>query len=214
METIKVMIADDHSMIREGIKQLLEFDGSIKVVAEASNGIECLEKLGHYDPEVLLLDINMPEKNGIDVLRQMKAEDSKIKVLILTVHNEMEYLTSAVEIGVDGYILKDSESAELKKAIRAVRDGENYIQPNLIPALNRHLLNRDTDKDKIFSLTNRELEVLVQVANGMFNKEIATNLNISERTVKNHISNIFKKIDVSDRTQAAVFAIKNNIIKL
>ena len=156
----------------------------------------------------------MPEKNGIDVLRQMKAEDSKIKVLILTVHNEMEYLTSAVEIGVDGYILKDSESAELKKAIRAVRDGENYIQPNLIPALNRHLLNRDTDKDKIFSLTNRELEVLVQVANGMFNKEIATNLNISERTVKNHISNIFKKIDVSDRTQAAVFAIKNNIIKL
>lgn len=214
METIKVMIADDHSMIREGIKQLLEFDGSIKVVAEASNGIECLEKLGYYDPEVLLLDINMPEKNGIDVLRQMKAEDSKIKVLILTVHNEMEYLTSAVEIGVDGYILKDSESAELKKAIRAVRDGENYIQPNLIPALNRHLLNRDTDKDKIFSLTNRELEVLVQVANGMFNKEIATNLNISERTVKNHISNIFKKIDVSDRTQAAVFAIKNNIIKL
>lgn len=214
METIKVMIADDHSMIREGIKQLLEFDGSIKVVAEASNGIECLERLEHYDPEVLLLDINMPEKNGIDVLRQMKEENSKIKVLILTVHNEMEYLTSAVEIGVDGYILKDSESAELKKAIRAVRDGDNYIQPNLIPALNSHLLNRDTDKDKIFSLTNRELEVLVQVANGMFNKEIATNLNISERTVKNHISNIFKKIDVSDRTQAAVFAIKNNIIKL
>ncbi len=214
METIKVMIADDHSMIREGIKQLLEFDGSIKVVAEASNGIECLERLEHYDPEVLLLDINMPEKNGIDVLRHMKEENSKIKVLILTVHNEMEYLTSAVEIGVDGYILKDSESAELKKAIRAVRDGDNYIQPNLIPALNSHLLNRDTDKDKIFSLTNRELEVLVQVANGMFNKEIATNLNISERTVKNHISNIFKKIDVSDRTQAAVFAIKNNIIKL
>ncbi|MCX4343503.1 MAG: response regulator transcription factor [Kineothrix sp.] len=214
METIKVMIADDHSMIREGIKQLLEFDGSIKVVAEASNGIECLERLEHYDPEVLLLDINMPKKNGIEVLRQMKEENSKIKVLILTVHNEMEYLTSAVEIGVDGYILKDSESAELKKAIRAVRDGDNYIQPNLIPALNSHLLNRDTDKDKIFSLTNRELEVLVQVANGMFNKEIATNLNISERTVKNHISNIFKKIDVSDRTQAAVFAIKNNIIKL
>lgn len=210
----RIMIADDHSLIREGIKQLLEFDGSIKVVAEASNGIECLERLEHYDPEVLLLDINMPEKNGIDVLRHMKEENSKIKVLILTVHNEMEYLTSAVEIGVDGYILKDSESAELKKAIRAVRDGDNYIQPNLIPALNSHLLNRDTDKDKIFSLTNRELEVLVQVANGMFNKEIATNLNISERTVKNHISNIFKKIDVSDRTQAAVFAIKNNIIKL
>lgn len=214
MEKIRVMITDDHSLIREGLKQLLEFDGSIEVVGEASNGVECLKKLSECNPEVLLLDINMPEKNGIEVLKQMKADDSKIKVLILTVHNEMDYLMKAVDIGVDGYILKDSESAELKKAIRAVRNGENYIQPSLIPVLNSQLLSRDTDKDKISSLTNRELEVLVQVANGMFNKEIATNLNISERTVKNHISNIFKKIDVSDRTQAAVFAIKNNIIKL
>lgn len=214
MEKIRVMIADDHSLIREGLKQLLEFDGSIEVVGEVSNGVECLERMNEYNPEVLLLDINMPEKNGIEVLKQMKADDTKIKVLILTVHNEMDYLMKAIDIGVDGYILKDSESTELKKAIKAVRDGENYIQPSLIPALNSQLLNRDTDKDKISSLTNRELEVLVQVANGMFNKEIATNLNISERTVKNHISNIFKKIDVSDRTQAAVFAIKNNIIKL
>lgn len=214
MKRIRVMIADDHSLIREGLKQLLEFDGSIEIVGEASNGVECLEKLSESSPEVLLLDINMPEKNGIEVLKQMKEDQSPIKVLILTVHNEMEYLMKAVDIGVDGYILKDSESSELKKAIKAVRNGENYIQPSLIPALNSQLLNRDTDKDKISLLTNRELEVLVQVANGMFNKEIATNLNISERTVKNHISNIFKKIDVSDRTQAAVFAIKNNIIKL
>ena len=214
MEPIRVMIADDHSLIREGLRQLLEFDGSIKVVGEVSNGEECLIKLDEFNPEVLLLDINMPEKNGIDVLKQMKADQSQIKVLILTVHNELEYLISAVDIGVDGYILKDSESSELKKAIRVVRDGENYIQPKLIPAMNNQLINRDADKDKIASLTNRELEVLVQVANGMFNKEIATSLNISERTVKNHISNIFKKIDVSDRTQAAVFAIKNNIIKL
>ena len=214
MEPIRVMIADDHSLIREGLRQLLEFDGSIKVVGEASNGEECLNKLEEFNPEVLLLDINMPEKNGIDVLKQMKADQSQIRVLILTVHNELEYLISAVDIGVDGYILKDSESSELKKAIRVVRDGESYIQPKLIPAMNNQLINRDADKDKIASLTNRELEVLVQVANGMFNKEIATNLNISERTVKNHISNIFKKIDVSDRTQAAVFAIKNNIIKL
>lgn len=214
MEKIRVMITDDHSLIREGLKQLLEFDGSIEIVGEASNGVECLEKLKECNPEVLLLDINMPEKNGIEVLKQMKAENVQVKVLILTVHNEMDYLLQAVDIGVDGYILKDSESSELKKAIRAVRSGENYIQPSLIPALNNQLLNRDTDKDRISLLTNRELEVLVQVANGMFNKEIATNLNISERTVKNHISNIFKKIDVSDRTQAAVFAIKNNIIKL
>lgn len=214
MNVIRVMIADDHSLIREGLKQLLEFDGSIKVVGEAANGVECLENLEKYDPEVLLLDINMPEKNGIEVLKKMKEDKSQIKVLILTVHNELEYLMNAVDIGVDGYILKDSESSELKKAIRAVRDGENYIQSSLIPALNNRLLNRDVDQEKVALLTNRELEVLVQVANGMFNKEIATNLSISERTVKNHISNIFKKIDVSDRTQAAVFAIKNNIIKL
>lgn len=214
MEKIRVMITDDHSLIREGLRQLLEFDGSIEIVGEASNGVECLDKLEKCNPEVLLLDINMPEKNGIEVLKQMKIDNSQVKVLILTVHNEMDYLMKAVDIGVDGYILKDSESSELKRAIRAVRDGENYIQSSLIPTLNSQLLSRDTDKDKITSLTNRELEVLVQVANGMFNKEIATNLNISERTVKNHISNIFKKIDVSDRTQAAVFAIKNNIIKL
>lgn len=214
MKKTKVMIADDHSLIREGLKQLLEFDGSIEIVGEASNGVECLEKLDDVNPEVLLLDINMPKKNGIEVLKEMKTKDSPIKVLILTVHNELEYLIEAIEIGVDGYILKDSQSAELKKAIQAVLEGENYIQPSLIPALNNQLVNRDIEKDKINLLTNRELEVLIQVANGMFNKEIATNLNISERTVKNHISNIFKKIDVSDRTQAAVFAIKNNIIKL
>lgn len=210
----KVMIADDHSLIREGIKQLLEFDGSIEVISEASNGTECLDKLENTFPDVLLLDINMPEKNGLEVLDEIKKKEYDIKVLILTVHNELEYLIKAVDIGVDGYILKDSESAELKRAIQAVLDGENYIQASLIPALNNRLANRDIDKDKIDSLTSRELEVLIQVANGMFNKEIATNLNISERTVKNHVSNIFKKIDVSDRTQAAVFAIKNNIITL
>ena len=211
---IKVMIADDHSLIREGIKQLLEFDGSIEVIAEASNGVDCLEKLENITPDVLLLDINMPEKNGLEVLDEVKRKNYKVKVLILTVHNELEYLLKAIDIGVNGYILKDSESVELKKAIKSVLSGENYIQASLIPALNNRLANRDIDKDKIDSLTTRELEVLIQVANGMFNKEIAINLNISERTVKNHISNIFKKIDVSDRTQAAVFAIKNNIITL
>lgn len=212
--SIKVMLADDHVLMREGIRQLLEFDGSIDVIAEANDGEECLEKLNAVKPQVLLLDINMPKKNGIEVLEDIKKKNIDVKVLILTVHNEIEYLLKAVDIGVDGYILKDSESTELKKAINSVINGESYIQPKLIPSLNKRLLTRDVDKDKIDSLTSREMEVLIQVANGMFNKEIATSLNISERTVKNHISNIFKKIDVSDRTQAAVFAIKNDIIKL
>lgn len=214
MEKIKVMITDDHSLLREGLRQLLEFDGSITVVGEAANGVECLEKLKCCDPEVLILDINMPKKNGIEVLRQLKADKSPVKVLILTVHNEAEYLSNAVETGVDGYILKDSQSAELKKAIRSVKNGENYIQPSLIPALSSQLINRGLDEDKAASLTKREMEVLIQVAGGMLNKEIAQNLSISERTVKNHVSSIFKKIEVSDRTQAAVFAIKNNIFKL
>lgn len=211
---IKVMIADDHVLMREGIRQLLEFDGTIQVIAEASDGVECLQKLKTVNPEVLLLDINMPNMNGIEVLEKIKTRSVGVKVLILTVHNEVEYLIKAVDIGADGYLLKDSGSAELKKAISIVMSGESYIQPSLIPALNSRLVARDVDKEKIESLTKRELEVLIQVANGMFNKEIATTLNISERTVKNHISNIFKKIDVSDRTQAAVFAIKNDIIKL
>lgn len=212
--SIKVMLADDHILMREGIRQLLEFDGSISVIAEANDGDECISKLLKFKPDVLLLDINMPKKNGIEVLEEIKKKNIDVKVLILTVHNETEYLLKAVDIGVDGYLLKDSESAELKRAINAVLNGENYIQPSLIPALNNRLVSRDIDKDKIESLTKRELEVLIQVANGLFNKEIATSLDISERTVKNHISNIFKKIDVSDRTQAAVFAIKNDLIKL
>lgn len=214
MSKVKVMIADDHAMIREGIRKLLEFSGEITVIAEASDGEECLSMLKEEKPEILLLDINMPRKNGIEVLKEITAKKDKIKVLMLTVHNEAEYLVKAVDIGVDGYILKDSESSELIKAIKVILSGESYIQPSLIPTLNSKLINRDIDKEKIEKLTKREMEILINVANGMFNKEIAVNLNISERTVKNHISNIFKKIKVADRTQAAVFAIKNNLIQL
>ena len=212
--SISVMLTDDHVLMREGIRQLLEFDGTVKVIEEASNGEECLVKLETSKPQILLLDINMPKMNGIEVLEEIKRRNIDIKVLILTVHNEIEYLLKAVNIGVDGYILKESESAELKKAIDVIINGESYIQPELTPELNKRLILRDSDKDKIELLSRREMEVLIQVANGLINKEIANLLSISERTVKNHISNIFKKIDVSDRTQAAVFAIKNDLIKL
>lgn len=212
--SIRVMLADDHILMREGIKQLLEFDGSIEVIEEANDGEECLKKLQDANPQVLLLDINMPKMNGIDVLEEIKKQNLDVKVLILTVHDEVEYLLKAVDIGVDGYILKESESVELKKAISHVVNGESYIQPKLIPLLNNRLMARDKDKEKIEMLTRREKEVLIQIANGMINKEIANALRISERTVKNHISNIFKKIDVSDRTQAAVFAIKNDLVQI
>ena len=213
--SISVMIVDDHKMVREGIRQLLEFDGKIKVIGEAGNGLECLELLNNKElPDVLLLDINMPEMNGLEVLQYIRKNKINTKVLILTVHNEIEYLVKAVDMNIDGYILKDSESEVLKNAIFAVCDGEYYIQPELIPMLNSRMINRDIDKEKLKSLTKREIEVLKAIAAGLLNKEIATNLGISERTVKNHISNIFKKIDVADRTQAAVFAIKNDIVKI
>lgn len=211
---IKVMLADDHILMREGIRQLLECDDSVEIVGEVSNGEQCMQMIRKVKPQVLLLDINMPVKNGIEVLKEIRNNKWNIKVLILTVHNEIEYLLRAMDIGVDGYILKESEFSELKKAINTVMSGETYIQPSLIPLLNNRMVSRDKDKDKIEELTKRELEVLIEVANGKLNKEIANELRISERTVKNHISNIFKKIDVSDRTQAAVFAIKNDLIKL
>ncbi len=211
---IKLVIADDHSIIREGLRQLLELDENLKVVAEASDGVETLKKLEEYNVDVLLLDINMPNMNGLDTLKNIRLNNIDVKVLILTIHNEIDYLMKAVDIGCDGYVLKDSDSNLLKKAIYTVYEGEKFIQPSLTPVLNAGLASRVEIDDKLNELTRREVEVLKLIAEGLFNKEIASKLDISERTVKNHVSNIFKKIDVSDRTQAAVFAIKNNLVNL
>lgn len=214
MNVINIMIADDHSMIREGLKQLLELESNFRVIEEACDGVDCLEKLTKVMPDILLLDINMPNMNGLEVLQKIRERNMNIKVLVLTVHNEVEYLLKAVDIGVNGYVLKDSESVELKKAILSVIEGEDYIQPSLIPVLNSKMIDRDRDTVLIDELTRRESEVLKLLAVGKYNKEIAEELKISERTVKNHVSNIFKKIHVTDRTQAAVFAIRNNLITI
>ncbi len=211
---VNIMIADDHSMVREGIKQLLELDGDIVVIDEASNGKQCIELLDENRTDVLLLDINMPIMNGLQVLQYIRENKVKVKVLILTIHNEVEYLMRAVEIGVDGYVLKDSDSSVLKKAIFCVNRGEAFIQPELTPILKVKLEEKNNQISDMDSLTKREIEVLKLLAEGLFNKEIAYMLAISEKTVKNHVSNIFKKINVSDRTQAAVYAIRNNLVDL
>lgn len=208
------MIADDHKMIREGLKKLLELTGEVEVIEEADNGKECLKKLRDAKPDVLLLDINMPVMNGLEVLDKLKKKKSKQKILVLTVHNEIEYLLKAVDMEVDGYLLKDSDSAELLRAIQTVEQGEKFIQPELIPLLNSKLIARDSDMEKLDKLSYREIEVLKLVAIGMFNKDIGKELDISERTVKNHMSNIFKKIECDDRTQAAVFAIRNGLVNV
>lgn len=211
-DKIEIIIADDHMMIREGLKQLLELDGTMKVIAEANDGEECLNLLNKkIHPDILLLDINMPKKNGIEVLEYIKQNKIPVKVLILTVHNEVEYLLKAVDIGIDGYLLKDFSYDELKEAIDVVISGNTYIQPSLLPALNESMEDYALDKEKIECLTKRELDVLRLISEGCSNKKISDELTISERTVKNHISHIFRKIDVEDRTQAAVFAIRNKI---
>ena len=211
-DKIEIIIADDHMMIREGLKQLLELDGTMKVIAEANDGEECLNLLNKkIHPDILLLDINMPKKNGIEVLEYIKQNKIPVKVLILTVHNEVEYLLKAVDIGIDGYLLKDSSYDELKEAIDVVISGNTYIQPSLLPALNESMEDYALDKEKIEWLTKRELDVLRLISEGCSNKKISDELTISERTVKNHISHIFRKIDVEDRTQAAVFALRNKI---
>ncbi|MDD4111709.1 MAG: response regulator transcription factor [Herbinix sp.] len=210
---ISVMIADDHSMVREGIRQILELDGDIKVNAEAGSGKECIEMLDEKGTDVLLLDINMPNMNGLQVLQYLREKKTNVKVLILTIHNEVEYLVRAVEIGVDGYVLKDSDSSVLKKAIFTVNRGDSFIQPELTPMLKKRLEDKSSGAKRFEEmLTRREIEVLKLLAEGLFNKEIAYTLSISEKTVKNHVSNIFKKINVSDRTQAAVYAIKHNLV--
>jgi Response regulator containing a CheY-like receiver domain and an HTH DNA-binding domain len=210
----KIIIADDHSMVREGLKQLLELDGDIRVIGEAGDGEDCLKILQKKMPQILLLDIDMPNMNGLEVLKRIKKDKMDLKVIILTVHNEIEYLLKAVEIGIDGYILKDSDSAELREAIFTVLSGESYIQPSMLPMLESKIIQRNNDQAKIDLLTRRELEVLKLLSIGLYNKEIGEKLEISERTVKNHISSIFRKINVTDRTQAAVFSIKNNLVNI
>ena len=210
---IKIVIADDHSMIREGLKQLLELDGDVAVIGEAGNGEECLELIEQVHPDVVLLDINMPVMNGLKMLEILRSSNNRNqKVLILTIHNEIEYLMKALDIGVEGYVLKDSESAVLKKAIFKIDAGEEYIDFTMVPMLNEKIAQEKENEEE--KLTRREIEVLKLLAEGLFNKEIAYKLSISEKTVKNHVSNIFKKIGVFDRTQAAVYAIKNNIVEL
>lgn len=214
MESIKILIADDHCMVREGIKQLLELDGDIQVVGEAGDGESCLKLMEEINPDVTLLDINMPVLNGLKVLEKLKDNKSNNRVIILTIHNEIEYLMKAIDNNVDGYVLKDSDSEILRKAIFSVYNGEKYIQNELVPLMKEKIESKQNANNDDSNLTKREMEVLKLLTEGLFNKEIAYHLSISEKTVKNHVSNIFKKISVSDRTQAAVYAIKNNIVEL
>jgi len=214
MNKISVIIADDHSMVRQGLKQILELEDDIIVVAQASNGEEAVKLARIHKPDIILMDINMPGTNGLQAIKELKFEKHPSKIIVLTIHEDREYLFKTLQMGAEGYVLKDAEPSVLIQAIRSVHTGQSYIQPNmtkeLVKEFNRVTLH-EKDKHEENNLTSREVEVLELIAEGMINKEIAKTLYISEKTVKNHVSNIFKKLNVSDRTQAAIYAFKHNI---
>jgi len=214
---IKVLIVDDHSLMRQGLKKIIEMEKDIDVIGLAEDGEIAIQKCVELKPDVVLLDINMPNMNGIQALRRIKDMGLNSKVIMLTIHDDREYLLETVNIGAEGYVLKDADSTSLIKAIRTVNQGNSYIHPTLADELVKRYNNKDGDKNSGTSkgkLTRREYEVITLIAEGLNNKEIAEKLFISEKTVKNHVSNIFKKINVNDRTQAAIYAFKHNIKKL
>ena len=211
---INVLIADDHSLIRQGLKQILELEKDMVVIAQASNGNEAVQMAKECKPDIILMDINMPGANGLQAIKEIKQEKLDSRVIVLTIHEDREYLFKTLQMGAEGYVLKDAEPSVLIEAIRNVYAGQSYIQPNmtmeLVKEFNRVTLHEKEKHDEN-NLTSREIEVLELIAEGMINKEIAKKLYISEKTVKNHVSNIFRKLNVSDRTQAAIYAFKHNI---
>lgn len=216
-ERIKVMIADDHELIREGLSRVLDMENDIEVICKVKSGVEAVESVRKCKPDILLLDINMPEMNGIDTLKKIKSTALKVKIVMLTVYDDIEYVSQCINLGADGYVLKDSDSDTLVKTIRVVYDGGSYIQPTLATQLIKYMTNESknaSDKVLLEALTRREVSVMKEIASGLSNKGISEKLDISEKTVKNHVSSILKKLELQDRTQVAIYAIKNKLVEL
>ncbi|HOB09016.1 MAG: response regulator transcription factor [Limnochordia bacterium] len=222
--TVKVLIADDHSLLRKGLVQLLDMTDQIKVVGQALDGQEAVRLAEQLQPDVILMDINMPKLNGIEATRQICAKN-KIPILALTIHDQEEYIAEMIRAGAQGYILKDSELSNLVQAIKRVAEGDSFYPASLMEKVMTkfHELVKQQhagtypaviqDAD-VQSLTRRELEVLQCIVDGMSNKECAEHLYISEKTVKNHVTSLLRKLNVEDRTQAAVYAVQNGLVKV
>ncbi|CQR70472.1 Transcriptional regulatory protein DegU [Sporomusa ovata DSM 2662] len=219
---IKIVIADDHALLRQGIKNVLSLEPDLDVIGEAADGEEAISKIESLKPDILLLDVNMPHMNGLEVTKRLKADNSLVKVVILTIQDDESYVLDVIKSGADGYLLKDIEPGMLVKAIRMVYEGQSFIYPTLAKRLfgefsrqeERRVTPQERRSSKEERLTYREVEVLKLIGRGMNNQEIAQELFLSEKTVKNHLTNIFRKISVVDRTQAVLYAIKNKIVVL
>jgi len=219
MDKIRVILAEDHAVVRQGTKQLLQRYSDLEVVGEAADGEEAVALAKQLKPDVAILDVRMPRMTGIEATRKIKAECPDVAILILTAHDDDEYVFALLEAGANGYLLKTAEIEELVKAIHAVHAG----QPALDPLITRKVVSQfmsgkslpdvmSSVGDEMEGLTGRELEVLQMVGQGLTNKEVAQRLFISDRTVQAHLSNIFSKLQVTSRTEAVMYGIRKGWI--
>lgn len=224
MSKIRVLIADDHTVFRHGLRQVLELEPDIEVVGEAANGEQAVELARRLRPDVVVVDITMPVLNGIETARRIKQDRPETGVVMLTVHDSDEYLLEAIAAGINGYVLKDVEPDALVDAVRSCARGNGYLHPAMAArilarlgasiALQLPQMRPQSRRLGEEGLTPREFEVLELLARGASNREIAKQLYISASTVKNHITSIFRKLGVSDRTQAVLYAVRRGWIKV
>ena len=208
-EMIRILLVDDQNIVREGLASLLETHADLKIVGEAANGKIAVERSLVLKPDVILMDIRMPVMDGVAAIRSLTQQAPEIKILVLTTFDDEEYVTQAMRYGAKGYLLKDTPSVELAQAIRAVNQGYTHLAPGLFEKA--FVANSQTIPaipPELASLTTREQEVLKLIAQGYSNKEIAAALYITERTVKNHVNSILRRLNLRDRTQAAILASK------
>ena len=211
-EAIKILIADDHDLIRQGLKRIISFEENIIIVGEAENGEKVLNMLKICEPDVILLDMKMPLMDGLEVLKRAKEGSKTIKIIMLTVENDRTFILDAIDKGADGYVLKDSAGTEIVDAIKTVYGGEKYIDKSLVSILFSGFKSKAKKEQSILdSLTKREIEVLLYISKGLSNKDIGERLFLSEKTVKNYATNLFKKIKAHDRVQATIFALEHHI---
>jgi DNA-binding NarL/FixJ family response regulator len=214
--TINVALADDHVLFRQALKHLLDAESDINVVGEASDGRAIQTLVEEHQPDVILMDINMPGIDGVTATRELKSQTPELRIIILTMFSEDGHVIRAVRAGADAYLLKNSESSRVVDAIRAVNRGESIIEPQLASKLLSEFrrVSDIREEDTVGGLTTREMDLLRLVATGMSNKEIAQRLSLAESTVKNRLSLLFEKLDVKDRTQAAIYALSHGLIPL
>jgi NarL family two-component system response regulator LiaR len=212
-ETIRILIADDHAIVREGLRALISTKPDMELVGEAADGVEAVLKARSLQPDVILLDLVMPRKDGIEAIGEIKQENPEARILVLTSFAEDEKVFPAIQAGALGYLLKDSSPQELLKAIREVYRGESSLHPTIARKLIRELHRPPGSLPPTEEpLTEREVEVLSLVARGLSNQEIADRLVVSERTVRTHVSNILGKLHLANRTQAALYAVREGLV--